>query len=105
MEMSGNIKPRLLYAPKKETQYQLNRLAVPQSQFRHFGEENKPFCRELNPGPSYTECYTLVPLRIWYLLKSYMIVSYARLPQSYNLGDFYISYKLTLNANACTLPR
>jgi hypothetical protein len=45
--MSASIKSQLLCAPKKETQYQLNRLAVPHSQFRHFGEENKLF---LLPG-------------------------------------------------------
>jgi hypothetical protein len=47
MEMSGSIKSWLLYAPKKETQYQLSRLAVLQSRFRCFGEENKLF---LMPG-------------------------------------------------------
>ena len=42
-----SIKPQLFYAPKRETQYQLNKLAVPQSQFRHCGEGNKLF---LLPG-------------------------------------------------------
>jgi hypothetical protein len=42
-----SIKSLLLYAPTKETQYQLNRLALPQSRFRRFGEENKLF---LLPG-------------------------------------------------------
>lgn len=40
-------KSLLLYGLTKETHYQLNRLALPQSQFRHFGEENKLF---LLPG-------------------------------------------------------
>ena len=84
----ASIKSLLLYAPTKEAQYQLNRLAVPPSRFRRFGVENKPF---LLPGMKpWTILYRVlypsslensIPLTILTWL------SYARLPQSYNSGE------------------
>jgi hypothetical protein len=64
-----SIKPQLLYAPKKEAQYQLGWLCPRASLDVLEKRINSSFCPKSNSGPSYTQCYTPAPLRIRYLLK------------------------------------
>jgi hypothetical protein len=101
-----SIKPRLLYVPKKETQYQLHKLAVPQSRFRHLGEEIKLI---LLPGikPRTVQYRVLYPGSLENLIPP-KILTWLWVMPVYLRATIWVTFtsriSYTLNTNACTLP-